>query len=64
MKPEISRQIFEKSSTIKFHENLSSGSRAVPCGRTDRHDEANRRFSQFCESVYEKRLDVAYVSME
>jgi len=27
----------------------SSGSRVVPCGRTDRHDEANSRFSQFCE---------------
>ena len=26
---------------IKFHENPSSGSGAVPCGRTDRHDEAN-----------------------
>jgi len=36
MKLEFSRQIFEKSSNIKFHENLSSGSRVVPCGRTDR----------------------------
>jgi len=34
MKLECSRQIFEKSTNIKFHENLSSGSR-VPCGRTD-----------------------------
>ena len=25
------------------------GSRVVPCGRTDGHDEANSRFSQFCE---------------
>jgi hypothetical protein len=30
-----SLQIFEKSSNIKFHENQSSGSRVVPCGRTD-----------------------------
>jgi len=29
------RQIFEKSSNIKFHENLSSESRVVPCVRTD-----------------------------
>jgi hypothetical protein len=37
MKVEFSLQIFEKkSSEIKFHENLSSGSRVVPCGRTDR----------------------------
>jgi hypothetical protein len=25
-------------------------------GRTDRHDEANSRFSQFCERAYEERL--------
>ena len=39
--------------TLKFRENPSSGSRFVPCGqldgRTDRHYEANSRFSQFCE---------------
>jgi len=33
-KLEFSRQIFEKSSNIKFHENPSSGSRVVPYGRT------------------------------
>jgi hypothetical protein len=43
---------------MKFHENSSSGNRVVPCGQTDRHDEANNRFSQFCENVPEclKRL--------
>jgi hypothetical protein len=35
MKSEISRQIFENYWNIKFHENLSSGSRVVPCGRMD-----------------------------
>jgi len=30
-------------SNIKFHENPSSGSPAVLCGQTDRHDEANSR---------------------
>jgi hypothetical protein len=35
MKLEFSRQIFEKSPNIKFHENPSSGSRVVPCGLTD-----------------------------
>ena len=35
MKLEYSRQIFEKYSHIKFHENPSSRSRDVPCGRTD-----------------------------
>ena len=31
----IFRQIFEKYSNIKFHENRSNGSRAVPCRQTD-----------------------------
>ena len=35
MKMEFSRQNLEKSSNIKFHENPSSGSQAVPCGQTD-----------------------------
>jgi len=35
MKLEFYRQIFEKRSNNRFHENLSSGSRPVPCGRTD-----------------------------
>ena len=29
-------RVFEKYSNIKFHENLFSGSRVVPCRRTDR----------------------------
>jgi hypothetical protein len=49
MKLEHSLQIFEKYSNIKFNENPSIGSRVVPCGRTDRPDEATIRFSQFCE---------------
>jgi len=32
---EFSPQIFEKSSNIKFHENPSSGTPVVPCGRTN-----------------------------
>jgi hypothetical protein len=39
MKFEISRQILEKYQNFNFHENPSSGSGVVPCGRTDRHDE-------------------------
>jgi hypothetical protein len=35
MKLEFSRQIFEKVSNTTFHQNPSSGSRVVPCGRTD-----------------------------
>jgi hypothetical protein len=35
----------EEFLNIKSHETLSSGSRVVPCGRTDRHGGANSRFS-------------------
>jgi hypothetical protein len=35
MKLAFTRQIFEIYSNSKFHENLSSGNRVVPCGRTD-----------------------------
>ena len=56
MRLEFSRQTSDKFSDIIFHENPFSESRVVQCGRTDRHasrhDEANRRFSQFCESSY------------
>jgi len=48
-KYQFSRRIFEKYSNIKFHENPSSGSRVFSCGQTDRHDEANNRYSQVCE---------------
>jgi len=43
----FSGQIFEQTFITKFHENPPSGSRVVPCGRTngrtDRRDEANRK---------------------
>jgi hypothetical protein len=48
IKLEFSRQIFDKYSNIKFHKNPSSGSRDVPCGQTNGHDEANSCFSKFC----------------
>jgi hypothetical protein len=50
MKLEFARQFFEKYWNIKFHENPSSGAELLHAdGQTDRHDEANSRFSQFCE---------------
>jgi hypothetical protein len=52
MKLKFSRQILEKHSNIKFHKYSTSGNQ-VPCGqadeRTDRHDEVNCSFLQFCE---------------
>jgi hypothetical protein len=35
MKVEFSGQIFEEFSNVEFHENPSTVSRVVPCGRTD-----------------------------
>jgi hypothetical protein len=49
MKVEFSQHIFEKYSYIKFDENLSSGSRVFLWGQTDRHNEADSLFLQFCE---------------
>jgi len=48
MKIESFRQTFEKYSNIKFRENSLSGTRVIPCGQTDRHDDANSHISQFC----------------
>jgi len=42
MKLEFSRHFFEKHSNTKFHENPPSGSRVVPCGRTDRWTEMTK----------------------
>jgi hypothetical protein len=54
MNLELSRPIFERHLNIKFHENPSSEGRVVPCGQTDRHDEAKSRFLQFCERTYKQ----------
>ena len=42
MKLEFSRQIFEKYSNKKCHENTSSGSRTVPRGGTDRRTDMTK----------------------
>ena len=52
MKLEFCRRIFEKYWDVNFNENPSSGSPAVPCGRTgerkkERHNKANSHFSHF-----------------
>ena len=56
MKHIFSRKNFETYLNIKYYENLSSGSRVPPCGRTDItrlkvafHNYANApKFSEFC----------------
>jgi len=47
----FSWKIFERYSSMKFRRNPSSGSRLVPWGRTDIHDQANIRFFEFCDRV-------------
>jgi len=56
MKLEIYRQIVETYSNIKFNENPSSGSRVVPCGRTDM-TKLIVDFLNFAKRVY-KRISV------
>jgi len=46
----FSPQIFAKYSNIKFHTNRAVGAELFHADRrTDRHDEADSRFSKFCE---------------
>jgi hypothetical protein len=42
MKLVFFRQIFEKYPNFNFHENPSSESRVVPCGRTDRQADVTK----------------------
>jgi len=49
-------QIFEKQSNIKFHENPSSGSRVVLCGRTDM-TRLTVTFHNFCERAWKSTAD-------
>jgi hypothetical protein len=47
MKLEFVRQILEKYSDAKFHENPFSGSRVVPCGQTDERTDMTK-LTVFC----------------
>jgi hypothetical protein len=48
MKVAFSGQIFEKYSNIKFRDNPFSGSRIVPCGRTDGQTDMTKLTVVFC----------------
>jgi hypothetical protein len=51
MKLAFSQQnLRKKISNIKFYDSLSSANVVAPCGKTDRKDEANNRFSHFANS--------------
>jgi hypothetical protein len=49
-KLEFNRQIFEKYSNIKFLKNPFTGSRVVPCGRTDRYTKLIVAFRNFAKA--------------
>jgi len=50
MELDFSQQIFKKYSILNFMKIRPVGDKLFHAeGRTDRHDEANNRFSQFCE---------------
>jgi hypothetical protein len=55
MKLEFYRQILEKSSYIHFNKKSFQLEPSGSCGQTDtqtdRHDEADSHFSQFCDSA-------------
>ena len=54
MKLDFSRNIFEELLNVKFHDNSSRWSRAVPRERTDT-TKLSGRFSQFCERAQQQR---------
>jgi hypothetical protein len=48
MKREFFKRFFEKYSNGQFHQNPSSGSRVVPCGRTDGRTYMTELIIAFC----------------
>jgi len=50
-KLECSRHILKNTQISYFVRICPVGANIIPCRRTDRNDEANSRFSQFCESA-------------
>ena len=66
-KNEISWQISEKYSNIKFHENPPSGSRVVPCGRTDRQTDMTKlivTFRNYTNAPKKEMVCVSYINMK
>ena len=60
MKLEFSRQIFEKYSNVNLMKIRTLGAELFHADdrRTDRYDEANSRFSQFCERAHKLNFKV------
>ena len=54
MKLEFSRQIFEKYTNSKFHENYATMNPVFPCGQTDRHEEEDKSFFEILRTRLKK----------
>jgi len=66
LKLEFFRQIFEKYSHFKIHENSSSGTRVVSCGQTDRQTDMTKlivAFSQFANASKNSSFCPQYIFM-
>jgi len=60
---------YRKMPKNKFHENPSSETELFHAGRqtegqTGRHDEANSRFSRFCESTLNVSITLVYTAAQ
>jgi len=58
MKLEFPRQIFQKYSNFKFHENPSSGSRVVSCGQTDGQTDMTKLIVAFRNFANAPKVDL------
>jgi hypothetical protein len=57
---QFSRQIFlKKSLSMIFHQNSSSGSRVVPCGRTDGQADMTKSVVAFRNFAYAPKADIS-----
>jgi hypothetical protein len=67
IKLEFSRQFFEKYSNIEFHENSSSGSRFVTCGknngRTDKRIDMTKLIVAFSNFASAPKTDTSSMSL-
>ena len=61
MKLEFCRRILEKYSNVKFHENMSSGSRVVPCGQPDM-TKLTVAYRNFAKASATYKLNVIFAS--
>ena len=60
MKVKFSRQIFEKNSNTKFHQNTSSGIRVVPYERADRQMDMTKLLVAFRNFAKAPKIQDAY----